>query len=100
MVELFFPILTMIVLISLSVWCLAKPGRPAAAALVFVAAVWVFVNGPLEVGVLWTFTPDHGLTVADLLSLAAWAIAVSAWRRTFRGDGRHSSRQASGWSWW
>ncbi|RDI32357.1 hypothetical protein DEU38_10388 [Rhodococcus sp. AG1013] len=82
MADYFYPALTMNILVVLSAWCLAKPTRPAATALVSVAVVWVFANGPLEGGVLWSLSPEHGLTVSDLLSVAAVAIAVSAWRRT------------------
>jgi hypothetical protein len=47
-----------------------------AAVLVVLAVVWVLVNGPVEGRVLWIITPTHGLTVADLASLAAVLVAV------------------------
>lgn len=53
-----------------------NPRTVAAALLVVAAAVWARVNGPFEGRVLLVFTPDHGFTEADLLSVAAVALAV------------------------
>jgi hypothetical protein len=39
------------------------------------AGVWVAVNGPVEGPVLVVFTPEHGLTVADLPAIAAVIVA-------------------------
>jgi hypothetical protein len=54
-----------------------------AVGLVAAAAIWVLVNGPVEGPVLLVLTPSHGITVADLPSLAALVIAavllVRAW---------------------
>jgi hypothetical protein len=47
-----------------------------AAVLVLAAVVWVLVNGPVEGPVLVVVSPDHGLTVADLFSVAAVLVAV------------------------
>lgn len=44
--------------------------------LVVVAVIWVLVDGPVEGATLVVVTPDHGLTVADLLSFAALAVAA------------------------
>lgn len=65
-------------------------GRQAVAVLLVVAAVvWVLVNGPVEGPTLIVFSPSHGLTVADLPSLAAGAVAVLlVWPRRGRGPGR------------
>ncbi len=53
------------------------PGRTVVAlALVVFAVIWVLVNGPFEGPTLVVVTPDHGLTVADLLSLVAFAVAA------------------------
>ena len=47
-----------------------------AAGLVLAAIVWVFVNGQVPEGrVLLVLTPSHGITVADLPSIAAIALA-------------------------
>ncbi|QBJ96017.1 hypothetical protein ERC79_08555 [Rhodococcus sp. ABRD24] len=79
--DLFYSVLTMNLLIVLAAWCLAKPDRRAAFALTAVAVVWVFASGKLEGDILWSFSRDHGVTMSDLLSVAAVAIAASAWRR-------------------
>ena len=44
--------------------------------LVLGGLVWLRVDQRLEGGVLLVVTPQHGLTVADLLSLAAFAVAA------------------------
>jgi hypothetical protein len=46
-----------------------------AVGLAVAAAVWVAVNGPVEGPVLVVFTPEHGLTVADLPAIAAVIVA-------------------------
>lgn len=61
--------------------------RPVATAvvLVLVAVVWILVNGPVEGPVLIVFTKNHGLTVADLPSLAAIGVAaLLVWPRSRR----------------
>ena len=56
-----------------------------AAVLVVLAVVWVFVNGPVEGPILYRIEEGHGITTADLLSvalvLAAGGLVVSAYRR-------------------
>ena len=44
--------------------------------LVLAGLVWLRVSQGLEGPVLLVVTPEHGLTTADLLSLAAFAVAV------------------------
>lgn len=46
-----------------------------AAALVVGAVIWVLVNGPVEGKVLVVLDRNHGITVADLLSVAAVLVA-------------------------
>jgi hypothetical protein len=46
-----------------------------AVGLAVAAVIWVLVNGPVEGPVLLVLTPSHGITVADLPSLAALVIA-------------------------
>jgi hypothetical protein len=46
-----------------------------AAQLITAAVIWVRVNGPVERPVLLVLTPFHGITLADLPSLAALVIA-------------------------
>ena len=47
-----------------------------AVVLVVAAGIWFLVNGPVEGPTLVVVTPEHGLTVADLFSLVALAIAA------------------------
>ncbi len=49
--------------------------RWVAVGLVALAVVWVLVNGPVEGPVLLVLTQSHGVTLADLGSLAALAVA-------------------------
>ncbi len=54
----------------------------AAAILVLLAVGWALINGPVEGPVLWSLTPAHGFTVADLASVAAVMVAaVLVWPR-------------------
>ncbi|WP_338325460.1 hypothetical protein [Prescottella subtropica] len=66
-------------LLVVGAWCLARPSRPAAVCLVVLAVVWVLVNGPIEGHILWTLTPEHGVTVSDLLSVIAIVVAARTW---------------------
>lgn len=53
-----------------------RPRTILAVALVVVAGIWVLVNGPVEGPTMVVVTPDHGLSVADLFSLLALAVAA------------------------
>lgn len=55
-----------------------RPSSRTVAAVVLVVAglVWTRVNQPVEGPVLIVFDPGHGLTVADLPSLAAFVVAI------------------------
>ncbi|MFC5063273.1 hypothetical protein [Actinomycetospora atypica] len=61
-----------------------RPRLVTAAVLVVLAVVWVFVNGPVEGPILYRIEEGHGITTADLLSVAlvlvAGGLVVSAWR--------------------
>ncbi len=48
----------------------------SAAALVVAAFAWLLLNGPVEGPVLWQFSSSHGVTVADLGSVAAVLLAA------------------------
>ncbi|MGW5149697.1 hypothetical protein [Rhodococcus koreensis] len=80
----FYPLVFMNFLFAATTLCLARPSRLTAGATVVAAVVWIFGNGPLEGQVLWEFDATHGLTVSDLLSVAALAIAV--WTFATTGD--------------
>jgi len=92
-VDLFYPVLTMNLLLVVGAWCLARPSPPAAACLAALAVTWLFANGTLEGQILWSLTATHGLTVSDLLSVAAVALAVRTWRH----HGRHEAPGTSVW---
>ena len=52
--------------------------RVVIAGLLFVAAVvWVLINGPFEGPTLLVLTPGHGITLADLASVAAAVVAAT-----------------------
>lgn len=53
-----------------------KPRTVWAVVLVVAGVVWTRVNQAVEGKVLIVFDKDHGLTLADLPSLAAFAVAV------------------------
>ncbi len=53
-----------------------SPRTVAAVILVVAGVVWTRVNQPVEGRVLIVFDPGHRLTMADLPSLAAVAVAV------------------------
>lgn len=59
-----------------------------AALLVVGAVIWVRINGPVEGRTLLVLSRNHGVTVADMLSVVALLMAaVLAWpaRRTRSG---------------
>ena len=87
----FYPLVFMNLLFAATTLCLARPSRASAAATVAAAVLWLFGNGPLEGQVLWEFDATHGLTVSDLLSVAAVAIAV--WTFSTTGDRPPSARR-------
>jgi hypothetical protein len=49
--------------------------RWLAVALVAAAVIWILINQPVEGPVLLTLSATHGITVADLLSIALLMIA-------------------------
>lgn len=55
-----------------------------AAVLALAAVTWLEVNGPVEGAILWTVTPDHGLTSADLRALPAAGVFVLLLRHAAR----------------
>jgi hypothetical protein len=53
-------------------------GRVASGGLLAaVSVLWLLVDGPAEIGVLWFFDHDHGLTAGDLAGLAG--LVLAAW---------------------
>ena len=45
--------------------------------LVVCAVIWVLVNGPIEGPTLLVLSPDHGVTLSDLASVAAVVVAAA-----------------------
>ncbi|MFE4498523.1 hypothetical protein ACFRFQ_01610 [Rhodococcus sp. NPDC056743] len=79
MTALFYGMVFMNLLFVTSTVCLVKPSRISAIATAFAALMWLLLNGPLEGQVLWTLTPENGLTVSDLFSFVAFGIAARGW---------------------
>ncbi|MCE4268233.1 hypothetical protein [Rhodococcus globerulus] len=79
MTALFYGMVFMNLLFVTSTVCLVKPSRISAIAAAFAALMWLLLNGPLEGQVLWSLTPENGLTVSDLFSFVAFGIAARGW---------------------
>ena len=89
---LFYSLVAMCSLFAASTWCLARPHALSSLAAAVAAALWFLMNGMLEGRVLYSVTPDHGLTEADLLSGVALAISAWGFRTTARNRRRHERR--------
>jgi hypothetical protein len=74
--QLFYSIAAMNALFSSMAWCAAKPNALSILSTLTFAVIWPFVNGILEGNLLVTLTSTHGITVSDLLSVLAVAIAL------------------------
>ncbi|MGC0365763.1 hypothetical protein ABH922_003747 [Rhodococcus sp. 27YEA15] len=77
--QLFYGLVCMNLLFVTSAVCVVKPSTWSVAATVFSAVAWLFFNGPLEGNVLISINREHGLTVSDLLSFVAIAVAARGW---------------------
>ena len=53
--------------------------RAAAVVLVLLGVLWILVNQPYEGPTLVRLSYNHSITTADLLSVAAFAVAVALW---------------------
>ena len=81
--------LTLLALGVCAAGALVRPRLDAALVLGLLAAIWSRVNQPVEGRVLHTWSADRGFTEADLLSVAALAVAGltllrCAWRAAHR----------------
>jgi hypothetical protein len=65
-----------LVLLVLAAGVSDRTGRAGALVLAALAVVWTLVNNPMEGPLLLFLTREHGVTGADLTSLAAFAIAA------------------------
>lgn len=73
------PVVIPVTLLALAVCtagALARPRVETGLVLGLLAAIWSRVNTPVEGRVLHTWTADRGFTEADLLSVAALAVAL------------------------
>ncbi|BBY28633.1 hypothetical protein [Mycolicibacterium sediminis] len=78
---LLYGLVALIALAASAAWCAIAPRPLSLGVLLTSAVVWPLTNGPLEGPVLWTLSADHGITVSDLLSVAAVALAAVEFRR-------------------
>jgi len=88
---LFYSLVAMCSLFAASTWCLSRPHLLSSAAAAVASVLWVLMNGPLEGRVLYSVTPENGLTESDLLSAVGLCIAIwgfRTWRRNLRVHGR------------
>lgn len=75
------PVLLLVLLVALMLVTFLTRGRARLAAallLLPVSAAWVAFNGPIEGPVLLTLSPDHGLTVSDLLAVVGVGVGAAA----------------------
>jgi hypothetical protein len=89
--QLFYSIAAMNALFSSMAWCAAKPNALSILSTLTFAVIWPFVNGILEGNLLVTLTSTHGITVSDLLSVLAVAIALVQAIRIRRAARRNQS---------
>jgi hypothetical protein len=74
------PEVALLVLALLAVAALAATlgSRVAALALIVLSVAWLLVNGPFEGPTLVVLSWSHGITAADLISVAA--VGLAGWR--------------------
>jgi hypothetical protein len=89
--RLFYSIAAMNALFSSMAWCAARPNRWSILAVLTFALIWPFANGNLEGDILLTVDSTSGLTVSDLLSVLAAAIALVQAIKIRRGRAREKS---------
>jgi len=72
------PLLVLAAMLMTTVAVALVPRPIVLVALLVLSVVWLRVNGPVEGPVLAAFSDEHGLTVADLAVLLAWATVGAA----------------------
>lgn len=73
---IFYALVILNLLFVSGAWALARPSLPAAAVVAVVSVMWVLWNGPIEGGVLLSFSSSDGVTESDLLAVLGWVIAA------------------------
>ena len=59
-----------------------SPRRYVALVLLVAGVVWWLVNKQFGEGpIIWHYAEGHAVTLTDLLSIAAWGVAVILWLR-------------------
>ena len=76
-----------LVLLVLSAGTLDRTGVPGAVLLLCLCVLWILVNGPMEGVTLLSLPGSHGVTAADLASVAGGALAADRLVRWWRGRG-------------
>lgn len=71
-------------LLVLAAGTLDRTGVPGAAVLLALSVLWVLVNGPMEGATLVNLGGGHGVTAADLASVAGGGVAVERLLRLSR----------------
>jgi hypothetical protein len=89
--QLFYSIAAMNALFSSMAWCAARPNRWSILAVLTFALIWPFANGNLEGDILLTIDSSSGITVSDLLSVLAAAIALVQAIKIRRGRAREKA---------
>jgi hypothetical protein len=75
-----------LVLLVLSAGTLDRTGLPGAMALLALSVLWFLVNAPMEGATLLDLGDGHGVTAADLASLAAAGLAADRMLRWWHGS--------------
>ncbi|HET8616993.1 MAG TPA: hypothetical protein VFL94_15845 [Actinomycetales bacterium] len=92
-------LLVLTVLVAAVAWSVAAPSVGRLALVVLVAAAWLPVNKPVEGPTLLTLGHDRGVTLSDLLSVAAVVLAtlplLLARRSSSSADVRRPTRTGS-----
>lgn len=92
-IQLFYSEVAMNALFASLAWCLAKPNRASILSTVLCAAIWPFVNKPLEGHILMVLRPGDGITTSDMLSaIAVIVVAAQAIRMQSRARTRGNSQ--------
>jgi hypothetical protein len=88
---------TLIAVLAAAAGCVVTRRPGAAWLLLLFCAAWLPVNRPIEGPVILRLSPGHGITLADLLSIAGFGVAaVVLWRAHPRvGSGTSSGRRAA-----